>query len=423
MRIVRGDRGTLVEYVQLALQRAGNPLAVDGVFGEATCKALAVFTGKEEGEECVVDDGIWEMLVPYLRGYLTYEVQPGDSFYEIAARHHISMQSLMSANPGVGPLYLMPGMPLTVPLPFPVVPQNVAYSSFLMRYLIEGLAARYSFLQTGSIGQSVLKNELWYVRIGSGERELFYSAAYHANEWITTPLILRFVEEYAQAYETGKRIGGVDAKWLFDNYSLYIVPMVNPDGVDLVNGQPIDEEAYGRAREIAAAYPAIPFPDGWKANIEGIDLNLQFPAGWEEARSIKYAQGYTSPAPRDYVGEAPLTAPESTAVYNFTLEHNFRLILAYHTQGEVIYWKYKDYEPERSYDIAQYFGAVSGYAVEETPAESGNAGYKDWFIMTYDRPGYTIEAGMGQNPLPLSELPGMYEANLGIFVGGMIQTG
>jgi len=193
MRIVRGDRGTLVEYVQLALQRVGNPLAVDGVFGEATCKALAVFTGKEEGEECVVDDDVWEMLVPYLRGYLTYEVQPGDSFYEIAARHHISMQSLMTANPGVGPLYLMPGMPLTVPLPFPVVPQNVAYSSFLMRYLIEGLAARYSFLQTGSIGQSVLKNELWYVRIGSGERELFYSAAYHANEWITTPLILRFV--------------------------------------------------------------------------------------------------------------------------------------------------------------------------------------------------------------------------------------
>ena len=280
MRIVRGDQGTLVQYIQLALQRAGYSIAVDGVLGDETCKALAAFTGKEEAE-CVVDDSVWEMLVPYLRGYVTHEVQAGDSFYEIAARYHISMQALMLANPGIGPLYLMPGMALTVPLPFEVVPQNVAYSSMLVRYVVEGLAVRYSFLQTGSIGQSVLKNELWYVRIGNGERELFYNAAFHANEWITTPLVLRFVEEYAQAYALGKRIGGVDAKWLFDNYSLYVVPMVNPAGVDLVNGLPIDTAAYERAREIAAAYPAIPFPSGWKANIEGVDLNLQFPAGWE----------------------------------------------------------------------------------------------------------------------------------------------
>ncbi|MCM1539084.1 MAG: M14 family metallopeptidase [bacterium] len=412
----------MVQYIQLALHRAGYPLVVDGVFGDETCKALAAFTEKNE-EECVVDDEVWEALAPYLRGYVTYEVRAGDSFYEIASRYGVSMQALMMANPGEGPLYLMPGMTLKVPLPFPVVPQNVAYSSLLMQYVTEGLAARYSFLQAGSIGKSVLQNDLWYLRIGNGKRELFYSAAFHANEWITTPLLLRFAEEYAQAYAMGKRINGVDARWLFDNYSLYLVPMVNPDGVDLVNGLPIEASAYARVREIAAAYPAIPFPDGWKANIDGVDLNLQFPAGWEEAQRVKYAQGYTTPAPRDYVGEAPLTAPESAAVYNFTLEHRFLLILAYHTQGEVIFWKYQNYEPARSYEIAQYFGAVSGYAVEETPAASGNAGYKDWFIMTYDRPGYTVEAGLGENPLPLSQLPGMYDANLGIFVGAMTQTG
>ena len=40
-----------------------------------------------------------------------------------------------------------------------------------------------------------------------------------------------------------------------------------------------------------------------------MDLNLQFPANWEEARRIKFSQGYTKPAPRDYVGEGPLTEP------------------------------------------------------------------------------------------------------------------
>ena len=35
------------------------------------------------------------------------------------------------------------------------------------------------------------------------------------------------------------------------------------------------------------------FQVGWKANIKGVDLNLQFPAGWEKAKEIKYAQGFT----------------------------------------------------------------------------------------------------------------------------------
>ena len=70
---------------------------------------------------------------------------------------------------------------------------------------------------------------------------------------------------------------------------------------------------------------------------------MQFPAGWEQARQFKFAQGFNKPAPRDYVGSGPLVAPEAIAVYNFTLQHNFRLIVAYHTQGEVIYWKYLNY--------------------------------------------------------------------------------
>ncbi len=77
-----------------------------------------------------------------------------------------------------------------------------------------------------------------------------------------------------------------------------------------------------------------------------MDLNLQFPAGWEEARKIKFSQGFTSPAPRDFVGFGPLTEPEALALYNFTLENNFSLILAYHTQGKEIYWQFQNYAPE-----------------------------------------------------------------------------
>ena len=155
----------------------------------------------------------------------------------------------------------------------------------------------------------------------------------------------------------------------------------------------------------------------WKLiNITGVDLNLQFPALWEKAKEIKYAQGFNKPAPRDFVGFGPLTEPESLAIYNFTLSHNFSLILSYHSQGEVIYWQFQDYNPPRSLEIGEKLSQASGYSLEETPFNSSFAGYKDWFIQNYNKPGYTIEVGIGENPLPISQFDEIYNDNLGVLV-------
>ena len=283
------------------------------------------------------------------------------------------------------------------------------------------LKEKFPFIEIGNIGYSVLGREIPYIRIGIGEKEVFYNASFHANEWINTPVLMKFINEYAIQYSLNGKLLNFNARELYNAVSLYIVPMVNPDGVDLVTGglKTVDNP-YKNAQLIANNFPQIPFPNGWKANINGVDLNLQFPAGWKQAKEIKYAQGFNKPAPRDYVGEGPLVEPESLAVYNFTLQHNFRLVIAYHTQGQEIYWTFQNYNPPMAEFIGQQFSRVSGYELAEVPYNSSFAGYKDWFIQNYNRPGYTIEAGIGENPLPIEQFNEIYKNNFGILVLGLV---
>ena len=259
-------------------------------------------------------------------------------------------------------------------------------------------------------------NEIFYIKIGTGPVEVMYNATHHGNEWITTPLLLKFAEQYAKAYMDKTDIYGKSAEDLYNSKTLYIIPCVNPDGMDVVNGGLPAGEFYNKVLEISGNYPQIPFPDGWKANVSGTDLNLNYPANWKKAKEIKFEQGYTSPAPRDFVGEEPLSAPESLAMYNFTVANHFALTLSYHTQGKVIYWKYLDYLPKNSYTIARALADASGYELSLTPAESAYAGYKDWFIQAFNKPGYTIEAGIGVNPLPLEQFEEIYNDNSGLLV-------
>lgn len=302
-----------------------------------------------------------------------------------------------------------------------IVNPSVKYNSSILKKDLNALIFKYPFLKLYTIGYSVLDNPIYSVRLGFGSKQVCYLASTHANEYITTTLLMKFLENMCIAYYQNSSISGYNVKNLLNSTTIYLIPLVNPDGVDLLNGNiSSTSNSYIYARYIASKYPDIPFPNGWKANIKGVDLNLQFPAGWENAKKIKFAQGYTSPAPRDFVGFGPLTEPEALAVYDFTLAHNFRLILTYHTQGKEIYWQFQDYAPKEAYSIGQKFARVSGYTLANVPYESNFAGYKDWFLQQYRRPGHTIEVGLGENPLPLSQFNQIYNDNIGILILGAV---
>lgn len=168
-----------------------------------------------------------------------------------------------------------------------IVSLNVNYTYEILLKDIANLKSAYSFLSDGSIGTSVLGRNIPYIKIGSGAKEVFYSASYHANEWITTPVLMKFVEDFCIAFNNYDKIYGYDAHTIFANTTIYIVPMVNPDGVDLVTGAispigldssvrlypnltPSDiNKVYYSAKSIADGFPDIPFPNRLEGKYHG----------------------------------------------------------------------------------------------------------------------------------------------------------
>ena len=342
-----------------------------------------------------------------------YQISSGDSLWTIASSRNIQLDTLFLVNPRLNPVSLRIGQIINIPVrvTWRIVNGKQNYDYNTMMKDISQLQTIYPFLLTSSIGSSVENRKLPEVLVGSGEKKVHYNASFHANEWITTAVLLTFLNDYALSLTNQTTIRGLDTLQLYLQTSLSLVPMVNPDGVDLViNGLP--NESPWKERVIEWNNGSSNF-SGWKANIRGVDLNDQFPAKWdlERARNPKF------PGPRDYGGESPLSEPESIAMANLTRSSDFERVLAFHTQGKVIYWGFENLEPPESEAMVAEFSRVSGYDPVQTI--DSYAGYKDWFIQDWRRPGFTVELGTGTNPLPLSQFDEIYEETLGIFLAGL----
>jgi len=278
---------------------------------------------------------------------------------------------------------------------------------------LEALKCLYPELEVFTIGRSVLGRSIPAVRLGTGLKHVHYNGAFHANEWITTVLLMVFLERYLEANRSKSQLDGIYVPDLYQDTSLWIVPMVNPDGVDLVqSGFSADNPYY---RDILRANRGSTNFRNWKANIRGVDLNDQFPAYWEQEYSRRDTDG---PAPLNYPGPSPLSEPEAQAMANFTRENDFRLVMAFHTQGEEIYWGYREFEPPDSEKIIKELKKASGYkAVRYVDSD---AGYKDWFIYQWRRPGFTVECGSGQNPLPIGQFWSIWPQASSIMLTGLL---
>ena len=298
-----------------------------------------------------------------------------------------------------------------------IVNTTKAVTSADVSAAIEKLLEAFPSFRSEILGTTAFQRPIQTLVLGSGPKKVLYTAAHHANEWITTLILLKFAEDYGNALKNRTPLWDTDIEKLDREVTFYMVPLVNPDGVDLVNGAiQVGDIQYELAKRISQDYPDIPFPDGWKANLLGTDLNLNYPAGWLQAREIKFSQGYVNPAPRDFVGTAPFNQLETQALSGYTEFIDPALVLAFHTQGQEIYWQFEDIFVPGAEELGQKLSQVSGYTLSDTPYNSAFAGYKDWFIKYFRRPGYTIEAGLGTNPLPISQFDEIYKHTLPILL-------
>lgn len=409
-----GMSGSDVMEIQAMLQKIGyNPGPIDGVFGPQMQKAVMQFQ-RNYGltPNGVIDPSTYKAMERYLLGYDIYIIKRGDTFSSIAKKYYTNLELLLAANPNQNPYNLRIGQQIVVPYGFNVVDTNIDYTYDIMDRDIQGLKARYPFLEVGVAGKSVLDKNLYYIRLGKGPNQVFYNGAHHALEWITSPLLMKFIEEFSKSYVDGGTTDlGYTPRSIWDTSSIYIIPMVNPDGVDLVLDGLQPNNPYYKDL-IKWNNGSTDFSRVWQANNRGVDLNHNYDAAWELSKKAEAELGITGPGPTRYSGTSPESEPESKAVVNFTKAHNFRLVMAYHSQGEAIYWDFMDMAPPEGRTIGEKLSKASGYTLEETIGIATYAGYKDWFIQQYRRPGYTIEVGRGVNPLPISQFDQIYNDNL-----------
>ncbi|RCW77394.1 S8 family serine peptidase [Saliterribacillus persicus] len=290
-----------------------------------------------------------------------------------------------------------------------VNPRKV-YSYDDMRVDISQLSNQYNDLVSWStIGKSVDGRNLYSIKLGKGSTKIFLNGAHHAREWLTTNLLMEMVDSYSQAYANNTSVGGYNARDILNKVSIYVVPMVNPDGVTLVQKGAFSSK---RPADVIRINGGSTNFDRWKANIRGVDLNRQYPADWADIQRNR-----TSPSYMNHKGQFALSEPESRAIYDFTRSHDFKTAVAYHSSGEILYWNYKLRNgtalKATSRRIANMISNKTGYPLFMPGSNPSGGGFTDWFIQGQKKPGFTPEISphVGERPVPVSYFDSIWNEN------------
>ena len=284
----------------------------------------------------------------------------------------------------------------------------VEHDYHTVRKEIYSLVGKYPFMSLLKIGKSFMGRELLALQIGKRKSYVLIAAAFHGKERITAAVALRFAEQVCNCVVFGGELTGIPIRQALRERGLIIVPMVNPDGCDIaIHGEKGCLNHGPRIKRLCGGH----FED-WNANGRGVDINHNFDAGWSKLKTMEEELGIFGPGPSRYGGPKPESEAETAALVKLCRQQCIDQVMALHTQGEEIYWRYGNNTPTRSERMAKILAASSGYKMADPAEEASHGGFKDWFIDRFGRPGFTVELGKGINPLPPDSLDEIYPAAL-----------
>ncbi len=270
--------------------------------------------------------------------------------------------------------------------------------------IIGQLLIDYGFLARDTIGESRCGRPIDLLSIGNRRQQVLFTAGFHGMEWLTTLLMLRFVDDLCFAVMTGKSLCGVRVGAFLNRRGLAVVPCVNPDGIEIqIHGADSAENYRNIVLQVCGGDTVH-----WQANAAGVDINHNFSAGWESLHKQEQEAGITKPAPTRYGGEYPESEPESRTIAAYCRTGNITHALAFHSQGEEIYWQYGNYREPEAFRMAKMLAYASSYRMNDPVGLAVGGGFKDWFVEKFRRPAFTVEIGKGENPLPLDMLDDIY---------------
>lgn len=288
----------------------------------------------------------------------------------------------------------------------------MGYDYKQMKKDADRLISQFPDTELFSIGESVMEHKIYCIKAGSGEKKLFINGAHHGLEYLTSAFIMKFLSEYSFCIANGRDMFGYNAKKLSERTSLYAVPMVNPDGVDIaIHGIDVTNPYH---RKLVSMVGIHSFNKVWQANVNGVDINHNYNAGWRVVE--------TRPSPSRYSGPYSESEPETKAIVDFVRSMNFDMLMAFHSQGGEIYYDFDGKQAERSRALASEFARVSGYETAVPEGSAAFGGLKDWFIEEFGKAGFTIEIGHGKNPLPMEMLDEIYKENAKILLCALERT-
>lgn len=272
------------------------------------------------------------------------------------------------------------------------------------------------------IGKSAEGRDILALRMGeSGKPSLLLVGGVHAREDYSVMLTMKMLDYYCYYYRESKDFDGFKVRDIIDKVTIYFVPLVNPDGLNIVHKGIQASSNYENLKEMKIWGEDHTY---WKANSNGVDLNRNFDDGNWHANVPK--PGVDIPTSERFKGPEPNSEPETKALIKFCKDHDFSLMASYHCSGNCTFWAdsgthhtFKGLD-EKIMDELHKKYIYRKTKISADPKVYG-CGFENWFRKIIKRPAFCVELspyvkGGKQNPDHLfDELVWQHAKSTGLF--------